>query len=1034
MPILEYLFKNKLVMNVLLLAFIFLGGFVSLNLKRDITPYVEPEYVYVRISYPGASAREIEQNAVIPLEKNLQSLDQSISLTTVLADNAASIYINLAGSSDLKDVKQRTIRLIQTAAGVDPRATVYITEEGPSSVPMYYFALYRDTNSSISALDFQRVAADVQRQVQGIESLSGVSAGGLLQEEIQIIAKPDLIQRFYVSLYEIIQAVQNRNLTLSGGLLDFQTETKNLVTDGGFKNPLDVKDLIIRANFENQKIRVKDIAEVREGVDQKNFLVEINGGEGVFFALKMKANGDINAVTKQIDQSLTLIQSGLPQGVELQVVERRFEAVDAILSTAQNSALVGICIVFLILLLFFDWRTSLWTTVTIPTTLAITFIYMYFSDISINIVSLCAIITVLGMLVDHGIIISENIYHYRLQGFPPIDALRRGIKDVALPVLVTVLTTIAAFLPLLSIQGILGGIIRPIPLVVSAALIISFVDAVLFLPAHLGHVPDKVLPRAERPWVIAIRNFYEKMLKKALKARYFVVLFFFLTLLATGALVQKMMQNFILMPPIGVGSIFLQLEAPKDISFEAMKDIVKEAKAIVEKAVPPDQRNALKTMTGEHTIWDFSYIYPRNNIGQVAVYLKPEVWDYEQVLDNIKRDVDASSLGTKLQTLSYETYGLVPKTKEGMVLFFTQKPNFPESDDYKAMMMDAYTYLNTVPGVTKARHTSIQGSDQLLVSFDYEKTAQLGIDVKTVAETLRIAAGGLTISKWQSSTTELSYILKLDLENQDKIKLINEMLIPNRFMRLIPLKEFATISEQPSDGDMLRTRGRRMVEIGSEIDSAITSAPIVLQTFNQYYSNVLIPKYPGAELYLDGESADIQTYFGSFFIAFVMAVSLIYLILLMLFKSAIQPFIVLIAIPFGIVGAFWAFYFHGQQLSFMSFVGLIGLSGVVVNDAVVMVDFINNVMGTASRAEAPALIVQGASKRFKAVMLTTVTTLAGLLPSVYGLSGVADMIVPIATAMAYGLLFATLLTLFFIPALYLIGLDAKQAIKKIFVH
>ncbi|MGL5253498.1 MAG: efflux RND transporter permease subunit [Brevinema sp.] len=1031
MFILEFLFKNKIVTNILLLSFIFLGAFVGINLKRDITPFVEPEYLYVRIAYPGASAREIEQNAVVPLEQTLQSLEQNISLTSVLADNVASIYINLAGSRDLKDVKQRTIRLIQSAAGVDPKARVFITEEGPSSVPMFYFALYRNTNSVMSELEFQRIAANVQHQVLRIQGLSGVSTGGLLQEEVQITAKPHLIQRFYVSLYEIIHAIQNRNLSLSGGLLDFQTETKNLVTDGGFDSPLDVKDVIIRANFENQKIRVKDIADVQLGVEKKNFVVEINGGEGVFFALRMKADGDINSVTKNIDRSLAQIQSELPEGVEIQVVERRFEAVNTILSTAQWSALAGILIVFFILLFFFDWKTSLWTALTIPTTLALTVIYMYFMDISINIVSLCAIITVLGMLVDHGIVISENIYGYRLKGAGPLEAIRLGIKDIATPVLVTVLTTVSAFLPLLSIRGILGGIIRPIPLVVSAALIISFIDAILFLPVHLGHVPSKMLPREEKKWVVAIRNIYEKALKSALKARYLVVLLFFFTLFATGILVQKMMKNFTFMQPIGVGSIFLQLEAEKDISFETMKDIVKEAKILVEKAVPESQRNALKTMTGEHTIWDFSYIRPQNNLGQVAVYLKPDVWDYEQVLANIKADVEASPIMEKLKTVSYDTYGLIPKTKEGLVYFFTQKPNFPASDDYINMMLDAYAYLRDIPGVIKARHTSVQGADQLLVSFDYEKTARLGIDVKTVAEILRIAAGGLTVSKWQSSTAEISYILKLDLEDKDKLKLIKEMLIPNKFMRLIPLKEFATISNRTGGGDMLRTRGRRMVEIGSEIDSAIASSAVIARDFNNYYSNVLLPKYPGAELYSEGESADIEAYFGSFGIAFVIAIFLIYLILTMLFKSAIQPFIVLISIPFGIVGAFWAFYFHGQQLSFMSFVGIIGLSGVVVNDAVVMVDFINNVVGKASRSEAPALIIEGAAKRFKAVLLTTVTTLAGLLPSIYGLSGVADMIIPIATAMAYGLLFATLLTLFFIPAIYLIGLDVKHIFQKL---
>ncbi len=871
----------------------------------------------------------------------------------------------------------------------------------------------------------QNEAHRLYQQILKLNDVYTIETSGLLQREIYVDINPSKLYEYYMSLQEIVRSLLRRNINSSDGIININNSEKVIVTDAGYNYPLDITNTIIRSNFEKNAISIGDVAVASEGYENANNDVYINNAKAVFFGVRAKNEVDITKLTRELDDLLTSKESNLPESLQIVVVDKRSDSVNTILNLTQSSALMGIIIVFLMLLLFLDWRTAFWTTASIPITVCILLIALYYTNVSMNIITLCGIITALGMLVDHGIVISENIYRYREMGYPPNRAVQLGIQEVFMPVLVTVITTVVAFMPMLLIRDTIGSLIKPLPIVISLALIFSFVDSMFFLPAHLAHIPLSK-PRNTAAFE-RFKTAYGSALTFVLKYRYLVVLMFLGLLVATLFVARHMFRGFVFMEPIGVSSIYVNLEGPSDINREQMKNLVNELTEVIKDTVPEHERTIIKEEIGKYHIIALSSKGYAPNKGQIAVYLSPldeRARDYDAILRSVEDAVMSSPLSTNFSRIFFDSFGLIPKTDSALNVRFLQGVG-DDSKDYIDAMLEVYDFSQTVDGVVNPTHSTLDGNSKLVIEFDFIKMAQLGVDPSIVSETIRIAVAGFIPTMWRTTQDKIPYIVRLD-ESRNSIEELQELLIPNIANKLIPLKEFTSISEIPGGEDILRSAGQRMVEINIDVEPNQTTPTIVSRQIENFY-NSISNRYPNVDFTTGGESRTISRAFEDFRLAFLIACMLIYIILLMLFREPLQPLIVLIAIPFGMIGAIWAFYFHNQVLSFMSLVGIVGLSGIVVNDAIVMVDFINRVVNESEdKNNIIPQVVEGAKNRIKAVILTTLTTIAGLMPSIYGLRGVADLIVPITTAIAYGLLFATILIPFFIPVLYMVITDMQS--------
>lgn len=1030
----QFFTHNIFITNFIIIAILLLGALININMRREVAPAVEADAVHINIYYPTASAQEIEQDIIAPLEEVIQSFDIDVRYRSFANDSYGNITSVLPLDADIVNSRQRLIAALQSAPNLPSEARIVITEEGAQSIPMYYFSLQLKDEYKDNINILQREAHRLQQEIKKIDDIYTLETSGLLQKEIFVNVNPKKLLQFYISLQEIVSSLLRRNINNSEGILNVGTQEKILVTDAGFEYPLDITNTIIRSNFEKQTVSISDIASTEEGFEQANNDVFVNGNRAVFFGIRAKNTANISKLTKEIDYLLTQRQKKLPKELELSIVDKRADSINSILNLTLESAFISIIIVFIVLLLFLDWRTAFWTTASIPVTISILIVTLYYSNISMNIITLCGIITALGMLVDHGIVIAENIHNYRALGHKPKNAIRLGVGEVLLPIFITVITTIVAFMPLLLIQDTIGNLIKPLPIVISLALIFSFLDAIFFLPTHLSHVPLSKSHTQEKPWFKKLKQSYGKLLELALKFRYLVVLGFICILGATTILAGNMFKGFVFMEEIGVSSIYVNMEAPGGTSREEMKKLVNEVTQLVKQTIPEHERTIIKEEIGKYHILAFASKGFAPNKGQVAIYLTPlsqRTREYDAILKNIQQVIDNSPLTNNFTRIFYDSFGLIPNVNAALNMQFLQSSG-SNSDEYIKAMQEVFAYVKTLEGVINPEHTALSGKNQVIMQFDYNKMAQLGIDARIVSDTLKIAISGMVPTSWRTYSEKIPYIVRLDPEYKNSIDKLQDLLIPNIFNKLIPLREFTSITEVPGGPDIWRSYGQRMVEIFINIDPEKTTPTIISEKIQQYYDTIS-HKYPDVDIQKAGDSVTISKAFEDFKLAFLVASILIYIILLLLFKEPLQPIIVLIAVPFGIIGAVWAFHLHNQVLSFMSLVGIVGLSGIVVNDAIVMVDFINKVVQQKQQDDNMiAMIIEGAQNRLKAVLLTTITTIAGLLPSIYGLKGVADLIIPITTAIAYGLLFATLLTPFFIPILYMISNDAKIFLKNMF--
>ena len=628
------------------------------------------------------------------------------------------------------------------------------------------------------------------------------------------------------------------------------------------------------------------------------------------------------------------------------------------------------------------------------------------------------------MLVDHGIVISESIYSYKLEGLSSLEATIKGIKDVIAPVTVTILTTIVAFLPMLYIGGTMGKFIYVYPIIIAVALIASFFEAMFILPNHLSHGRPKKKKRKDR--FAPIANLYQKSLIGILKVRYVIIFLFFALAAVTLYYTQDTIKNFVLLWENTSDAFFINLEAEEGTGLSQTSEFTKKIEDIVMKKIKDDERVSVRTTIGHHTVKRTSSKGNHENWAQVAVYLVPQterIRTVEDVMQDLKKEINVKKI-KEFKKITYSKQVIGPSPGSAVDIKIVGK----DEEIKKAVQEEIEGYLASLPGVMDIDNDQKFGKEELKITFNYERLAQLGLNVESVAQAVRTAYEGTIATSIQTTDQKLDFRVEIEDASKRDVKFLKNLLIPNAQGRLMKLGQFATISTRKGKSIINHYNGENVITITARVNKEITTSTQITQLVKEQFKNV--PReYPGIFLQYKGEAEETEESLQKLIIAFIIAILLIYFLLVLLFKSLGQPIMILLTIPFGFIGVMLAFKAHGMPLSFMGLIGIIGLSGVVVNDSVVMVSFINKVIKTNKGRGSKYYIqkiAEGAKKRLRPIILTTLTTVAGLIPTAYGIGGDAKTLVPVVIAMAYGLLFATFLTLIFVPSIYMVGMDVKK--------
>lgn len=1011
--------NQSLFVNLISVMLVITGIIVLLGLNREIFPNVTFDWVSVTTVYPGATPEDVEKLITVPLEKELREVDGIKEITSTSAVSMSLLHIKI--DPDEKN-KQKVVRDIQSAVDKvkdlpkdvdDP----IVTEITSRQYPIIEVALSGD----IPEHKLQYYADALTDELEDIKGVGRVTKSGYRDREMQILVAPEKLRENYVSIDEIENALNSRNVSLPAGKIDTTLAEYSIRTTGEFETKEEVEDVIVRSNDAGNWLRIKDIAYVEDGFKDEDVINKTLGTRSINLIIKKKESGDAIRIVDVVKKVTADFLKRVEDPLKLSYVNDYSFFARRRLNVLTNNAWIGFIIVVGIMLVFLQKRAAFMTVLGIPIAFFTTFIVMSAFGITVNLISMFALVIVLGMLVDDGIIVAENAYRYMEDGMPPRQAAVKGTEEVMGSVLTAVFTTIAAFAPLLFMTGIIGKFIRNIPAVVIVALLASLAEALIILPSHLADfvkvkLDSKGKPiglSKDMPWFKKLISFYTKVVNAAIKRKYAVLTGLVVALIVCGCVASTAIK-FVLFPRAGVNYFFIRMEAPIGTPLYKTNELVAPVEDIVAELSKEELDTYVTTVGQIVESRNDPFAGQASHLAQITVYLTNEA-DRKRKVDDIVEELREKTKHiqgfTDLRFDTPEAGPPIGKAVEAKI----RGEDFKVLDNIAAEYMN---YLKGIEGTTDITWDNKPGKEEIRIKVDHDKAAKAGLSIGQIAKTIRaVFEGGIaTKIKPVKAEEETDVTVKFDLnEKNNSLDVFNEILITNKHGNLIPLKKVADIEKVPGATTIYHLNGKRVVTASCNVDTNKTTSLKVNNTLAEKFRDIS-KKYIGYSVKYGGEQEEtiesLKSLGGAFFFAFLF----VYLILASFFKSIIQPFVVMLAIPFGLIGVIFAFLIHNMPLSFMAILGIISLNGVVVNDSIVLMDFINKLRREGVNRHDS--IIKAGQMRIRPVILTTITTVGGVSTVAYGIGGKDPFLVPMAIALSWGLLFATALTLVVIPCMY----------------
>ncbi|MBI4040507.1 MAG: efflux RND transporter permease subunit [Deltaproteobacteria bacterium] len=996
----------------LLTVLIFMGGiYAMVTMQREAFPHVTMDIMVVSASYPGTSPKEVEKLITIPLERALKEVDGIEKIHSVSIEGRSSIVVEIdenLSSLQVEKTKTDIQRAIDRTEDLPSDLEKPIAQEVRShQMPTLDISL-----TGLSEHELRNQAKLLEDRLDLISGVSQIGRRGFRDQEFWIEVDPHMLSDFHLSLSGIATSLEAQNMNVPGGTTTPQEEEYLIRTIGEIETKSQIEEAIIRSNDLGFANKIKDVATVTATFDEETRIEKVRGLKAITLVVLKHRTADSIDVVHHVVSEIESFKKTAPSGLEIETSNDASYYVKRRLSVLIGNGWMGMLLVLIVIFIFLSRRIALITALGIPFAFCLTLIILKFSGITINLISMFGLIIVSGMLVDDSIVFAENIYRHMQQGKTAYEASVLGSKEVLLPVIGTVTTTIIAFLPLAFMKGIMGKFIWQIPAVVILALLASLVEAVFILPVHTAHWVDPKKERIHTPeWFLKFRNQYVRLVETLLHHKFKTLgVTLGLFLISLWTLVKVI--PFQLFPSEGIEIFFIKAKA----SVGTPLSVMSQKMAPLETWVSQLSSKELKTFTTQVGILQRDINDPftqrGTHVAQITVYLTPES----------DRKRDANEIIRSLQEKAK------PLTGFENIWFFKVTPGPPvgkpvsleiRGDEFSMLQTisgEFKQFLSKQKGVKEIEDSFELGKKELEILVDHSKAAQAGLFVGDIAKTVRAAFEGIVATKITKTDEEIELRVKLAQKFKNEKGVFDLLLVPNSRGQLIPLKEVTRIQQGQGISYIQHYNYKRTISVSTTIDPKETTSVTVNRQLKQKWKE-LSKKYPGYDVSFGGEQEDTNKSLSSLKEAFVFALFGIFFILCLVFRSLLQPLIVLMSIPLSLIGIAFAFFTHGYPLSFMAILGLVGLTGVVVNNAIILIDLIN-----IRRREGSVIhdaILDACKQRFRPILLTSITTVFGLGPVAYGLGGDDPILRPTALTLSWGLLFATLLTLFIIPCLYL---------------
>lgn len=1024
--------RNDVAANLLMVTLLALGAWaLSAKIPLEVFPAFELRTVVVRVPFPGATPAEVEEGITVKIEEAIQDLDGIKQLRSTAVESLGTVVVEVDTRFDprelMNDVKAR-VDAISTFPADAERPVVYVPEIRRDVITVVI-------SGDLPEHELRLVAERVRDELVDLEEITQVELDGVRPYEISIEISEQTLRQYNLTLEQVASAVRRTSLDLAAGSVRTTGGEVLIRTQGQARAGSEFEDIVVRGES-GARLTIKDLGVVRDGFSEDPLEFRYNGRSAAFIDVYRVGEQSAIEVAHVVRDYIASPPGWLPPGVQLDYWRDQSRVVQARLNTLLKSALQGGILILVLLTLFLRPAVALWVVVGIPVAFMGGIALMPVLGVTINLISLFAFILVLGIVVDDAIVTGENIFTRLQKGENPLQASIKGTQEIAVPVTFGVLTTVVAFMPLLMIEGVRGQIFAQIPMIVIPVLLFSLVESKLILPAHLKHVRirngagDGPLSRLQaaiqRGLERGTQAAYTPVLKASLRNRYLAGTIFAAIVIILFSIAIGGHLRFVFFPRIQAETASATLTMPPGTPFDATAAAVRrinaEAETLRERYRDPE--------TGESVIKGILSSIgsagggstPRTDVGRVVFEIVPPE---ERTLE-----VTSSDLVREWR----QAIGPIPGAKElsfraeigGGGSPLDVQITGPDFGPLRSLAGQVRERLQTYPGVFDITDSFEDGKQEIKLRIRPEAEL-LGITLDDLARQVRHAFFGFEAQRIQRGREEVRVYVRYPESERRSLDNLATMRIRTPDGVEVPFGEVASAEYGRGFAQIRRVDRNRTINITADVNKETADIEAIKRDLNEFLAEA-VPGYAGVSFTLEGEAREQRESFGSLGYGLLFVLFVIYALLAIPFRSYLQPLIVMSVIPFGAAGAMLGHMIMGISLTIMSLMGMLALTGVVVNDSLVLVDYINR-----RRAEGMPLmeaVSTAGAARLRPVLLTSLTTFAGLTPLIFEKSTQAQFLIPMAVSLGFGILFATFITLLLVPLNYLVLEDLRGLFGK----
>lgn len=1009
MKFFTFLSANKMFVHYLTVVIVLIGIMCVASMKREARPNVNFNRITITAAYPGASPGDVEELVIDPIEEKIAEVDGVEEYRSVSFSGAGSISVKIDDEypdpqSVMDEVRRKVGEVKDFPEGVDDPV---VNEVKAINIPVLRLAIY----GKLSPFEMKLEVEKLKDFLQGIPEVQSAAYLGLEDLQLKVLASPDKLDIADLTLIELINSLQSWSRQRPGGLLDSTKMTANISVGLDYKEVDQLEKFVIRANDVGRSVQVRDVADVSYAIENIQQSYNYAGEPAILMTIVKKPFADIISTVDKIKLKLTEYKKDLDPRLSYKLYTDESIRVRNRLNIVFSNAAFGLILVLVILIFALDWRSAAISSIGIPVAILGGLAVIYFTGSSMNSLVIVGMIVVLGMLVDDAIVVCENIYARVEAGDPPKIAAIKGVSEIAVPVLATVLTTFFAFFPILFMKEVIGQFISVIPMTVISMLSVSVLEALVILPIHCEEllvVREKKRSRFE--W---LEEKYRRYLRWSLRNRWVVLGVTLLVL--TGSMLEgrELFKRFTLFPAVGLEGLTVRVETKKNVPLEYTEKHVQALSQAVE-AVSDGTFDSIYSNVGQVTTGGAAGSRQvGSHLGAISIVFTtdPEFIHKERsilkAIESVAKEYSAKN-GVKT-SITIDRPG--PPVGKPVQLEITSRDlNFGEQ-----ISNQIKSELAKISGIHSIE-TDLDG-DVVKYRFlvDNALAVSEGVNPLDISRTIFAGSTGRVANEILKNNEKVEILVGIPADDESfSIQSLLQLRLRNNSGRSVPLQSYVKLVEEKGPSSIQRLNGLRTITVFAEVDESVITGKEANAKIAPFLDE-LQKANPSISIQTGGGEKDRLNAVADTMRLYGLAIVLIFMTISLSFRSLIYPILVLLSIPMGICGVVLALIVHGQSFSLMAMIGVVGLSGVVVNVSIILLSYIRERIREGKTL--PEAIELAGVRRLRPIIITTLTTLIGLVPTIYGVGGVDYFVQPLALVLGWGLFVATILTIFALPAI-----------------